>query len=287
MTVTWLIDTTIIEGKLSGKLPDVARELGHKVETFSMDKGQYHWQDFWCDEGAGPVIAYGCVNFIKHFHKSIPAIPGTYPYTNFELLKPSNFMSRIFLQDLLNDDHFFVSIRNLIDNHEFYFGVLQVDSLFLKDDLVNKRFTGTVIQKKNWVDKLNFLASVHKINPDELFLISTKKEIFSEHRLIVVDNKIVAHSTYAVDSVLDIRTDMPDKVLNFAQEILDSQVLDQIPAYSLDIALVGNNVEESKPKVIEINGFSTSGLYGCDLYAIVKAISEKAERDYDEYMDIR
>ena len=37
------------------------------------------------------------------------------------------------------------------------------------------------------------------------------------------------------------------------------------------------------PKVLEVNSFSCSGLYGCNIEKIVREVSRVAKEEYDEY----
>lgn len=46
--------------------------------------------------------------------------------------------------------------------------------------------------------------------------------------------------------------------------------------YVCDIALLGSGIAQ----VIELNAFSSSGLYACDTLKIVEAVSKAAEREH-------
>jgi hypothetical protein len=58
--------------------------------------------------------------------------------------------------------------------------------------------------------------------------------------------------------------------------------------YVCDVALIDNftNADWGGPptgqiaKVVELNAFSSSGLYACDTYKIVEAVSAAAEREH-------
>lgn len=282
--VTWIIDSSIIDYTPSSNLPEIIRNLGHSVILHYVDKNRpstfnidYMLDTIFIDEGTGPIIAYGCQNFIKRV-KSEPWYPGTYPSQWLDdmraILDTRIYMSKIPLDLFFNSNSIFVPISFLITSSAYLFELFKANELFVKDDVAFKQFPAKIVTKDNISEYLEVYKSTQNIDASSFVLVSTKKPIDSEHRFIIVDNKIVSHSTYMLNNEIIIYNEVPQKAIDFVNEILHKINISS-DVYALDIA-ISNDI----PKILEINSFSCAGLYACNLEEIVKAVSAKASADF-------
>lgn len=281
--VTWIIDASIVENTLAENLPQIVKDLGHTAITHYSGNKQFNHNDVdvitenFMDEGNGPIIVYGCQMLAKAIRQQ-PWYPGTYPTqwasNKFDLLNATSYMSSIPPELLLNSDYVFVPIQRLLNNPKIYFKMFKHMSVFVKDDNAFKRFPATILHTGNMSDYLSFYKDMEHIDNNNLIMLSSVKCVESEHRFVIVDKKIVSHSTYMQDSKISIFREVPQKAIDFVNENIDKiNIVDA--AYVLDIA-----ISNGKPKVLEINSFSCADLYACDIEAVVREVSYRATLDF-------
>ncbi len=106
-----------------------------------------------------------------------------------------------------------------------------------------------------------------------LVVVSTAKEIDREWRLVVADDEIVASSQVRVDGAISVSEGCPEKVLEFGRSMLADICWRPDPVFMLDVCEARGRL-----RLLELNSFSCSGLYACDLRDVVRAVSKVAER---------
>lgn len=279
--VYWIIEADMLMGTLSERLGEVIINNGNRLLQIG---GQITSDIFnevpFMDEGTGPILLYGSHRFIKAAMNQ-PWYPGTYPEGTAEAiakLDTNRYMVRYADEDLLNANHVFACIDNVIRNPAFYYKILNTDQLFIKDTDAFKEFQAKVCKQHEIVDYLKLAVDVNDMSPSSLIMLSPAREISSEHRFVIVDGTVVAHSTYMMNGCVDIRIDVPKEALALAKKL--AKKYNPSSCYTLDIAMEGSNYKTSKPKLLEINSFSCAGLYACDLEAVVKAVNRQALEDY-------
>ena len=296
--VTWLIQTDLLKGTLSEKLPDVIRDLGYTVKIHPGKIQDYMdlYDSFGqLDEGSGPIICHGSQKFIRTCMQ-MPYYPGYYPQNDEEIkkLRPQVFMPNFDNKDLLNSNYFFVPIKELIRNSHYYCNLLKTNWLFVKDCETFKRFSAKSLYNGNYNNEgelqcqLTLYKDANHIDDDSLVLVSsTVENIISEHRFFIVDKQVVSYSTYRFNNILDIRIDVPQKALEFAERL--AKQWSPCACFTLDVAMINYNntmkdddIETAEPRLIELNSFSCSGFYACDLEKTVIAVSEKTIKDYND-----
>lgn len=275
--VTWIVDKTLLEGTFSEKLPQVIKDNGYRLITFSGNPNSYDLMDLphgWMDEGSGPVIAYGCHRFIRDSHQ-MPWYPGAYPGQGAEThnLYPTIYMVKYPAGAFLNENYVYAPIKQVIRDYEFFYKIFNTDQLFVKDVEAFKRFSAKVLKREEIADYLSLYADTHHIDDQSLVLIGGIKNIFSEHRFVIVNSKVIAHSTYRYAGITDIRIDVPKEALDFATEM--AKIWSPCACYTMDIAM-----SDGKPKILELNSFSCAGLYACDLDSVVNEVSKQVREDY-------
>jgi hypothetical protein len=127
------------------------------------------------------------------------------------------------------------------------------------------------------IDRESFASALAptRYDPAALVVIAAPQQIDREWRLVVVGEQVVAGSQYAIRGERAMAADCPAEVRGFAETMLAEVRWRPDPAFMLDVC-------ESAGRLwlVELNSFSGSWLYLCDLPAVVAAASALAERSW-------
>jgi hypothetical protein len=209
--------------------------------------------------------------------------PGTYMNENFTYEKWSEGFG---LENILNPDSIVQRLGNYFDLSGF-----EGSNVFVRPVLDSKTFNGEVKSKydfKDWQQSIKFmdefmtdeLVDIPMLNKDTIIAVASAKKIYSEHRLFIVDKKVVAASQYKLGSDLTITDNVDEHILHFARCMI--QRWRPAQAYVMDIADTPDGC-----KVIEINNINSSGFYACDPQAIIEDLERLAMSDRtDEELEI-
>lgn len=191
------------------------------------------------------IFLYGSKYFVKEF-KEYSFDTDFLDYNNyFELLK----------EDMLNNDIVIGTLKDLNPKEEVF---------FIRPLKNNKTINGQVITNEEFLKlKESFYLTEPCIYDNELFLVSSIKDIKEEYRFFILDKKIIGMSSYSPNRELLISNDLIRYV---------EQKMKQIPidAYVIDIAI---NQDDSY-KIIEFNNINASGIYNIDLNVFIKEINK-------------
>lgn len=149
------------------------------------------------------------------------------------------------------------------------------DKLFIRPDANNKEFTGDVV----WKGKFDlWWQSVTFTEPplDILCVVGRPEIINAEYRLIVADGKVIAGSQYRKEGVIEYKEGFPLEMVEFVEEVV--KVWSPHPIFCLDVAETPEGF-----RVVECGSVNCAGYYHSDLRAIIKSMTEIAER---EWLDI-
>jgi len=143
--------------------------------------------------------------------------------------------------------------------------------------------SGSVVSYATFESELERLHRYKAPNhiQNELLVFSSPKKIAAEYRFIMADRKVVACSQYKPSVIATVPPFVIDKAVEIAHEVKE------IPErmWVLDIAEVDYDDRHwslQNYKVVEINSFSCSGWYACDLEAIVHEASRVALQQNEE-----
>ncbi len=145
------------------------------------------------------------------------------------------------------------------------------DEIFVRPSGVHKLFTGTVAYKDDFRDAI----APSRYDPTNLVVVSTPKEIGREWRLVIVRDEVVAASQYRDNGAISVSRGCPAEVSQFVTDILRRVHWRPDSVFVMDVCESGDRLH-----VLELNSFSCSGFYDCDLAAIVRAASEVAEDEW-------
>jgi hypothetical protein len=91
--------------------------------------------------------------------------------------------------------------------------------------------------------------------------------------VVVAGDRVISGSQYAVQGERAIAADCPAEVRGFAETMLSEVRWRPDPIFMLDVC-----ESEGRLWLVELNSFSGSWLYQCNISAVVAAASELAER---------
>lgn len=233
-----------------------------------------------------------CIDFFHiPFDNAHPEIDANYPavfYCAGEVLDNiyEQGLSGVFYNSkMLNLEELSLSHTDLMWNPPFFSGTFDElknyleksteDEFFLRPAIDNKKFGGMVITKEafgKWYQELVEIKE-HSDMLSERILASAVNRPQKEYRLLVNEKNIVTGSPYAIDGMKQTHGDIPQAVLDYAQQFIEK--IEQPDIFMLDMGVKGNKVG-----VIEINGIHNAGVYGMSKNDWVKALHHQAEKRY-------
>jgi len=138
-------------------------------------------------------------------------------------------------------------------------------NVFVRPSVGRKTFTGGL------VDRDGFANTLARVDPQSLIVISAPKDIGREWRLYIAADEIVSHSQYACRGELAVSRECPAEVLAFGASLLRETTWRPDPLFTMDICEL-----DGRLRLVELNGFSCSNLYKCDLEPLLTAASVAA-----------
>jgi hypothetical protein len=146
------------------------------------------------------------------------------------------------------------------------------DEVFARPAGCNKLFTGRCVYKDDFASAM----SPATFDSDAQVVVAAAREIGREWRLVVAGDRVIAVSQYAVEGNKCVEPGCPVEVRAFAESMQAEVRWRPDPIFMLDIC-----ESEGKLWLVELNGFSCSWLYACDVEAVVAAAGERAEREWE------
>lgn len=138
--------------------------------------------------------------------------------------------------------------------------------LFLRSCGDQKELTGAVWRREQlqrYLQKLREAGDVQRLDLD--VLVAPRQVIDREWRLFIVEGRVVAGSQYRHFGELCCDRRLPPEVCRYAE--VRSLEYRPAPVFVMDVAFLGDQL-----RVVELNGFHSSGFYASDVEAIVCAV---------------
>lgn len=278
--VNWVIDEFLNERQYDTGFPtlaEAAEELGHKVYKTKYVPFSHELKDFIPLGSGSCVVTHGTVQFCRQVEREHGRFwtPGLYFNDN---VKSFSKYSHHIGTDLLNFDYYILPFGEVRRANIRWFHGWFGEGVFIKPNSGLKEFVGQVIFRDTLGEDLRKLHGVveNSIDDDCLCVLAEPKQIKAEFRYLICEKQVITGSEYRWDNVLDVRRDTHPLCDELAWKIAKAEwQVDTV--YICDIAL-GHGPKDVK--VVELNAFSSSGLYAMDTRKIVKAVSEAAEREF-------
>ena len=215
------------------------------------------------------VIGYGTFPFARQILLHHPWMPGA--WCSAENLDCATYFAH-FGRYLLNQHYAILPGVEAIRQREWLFSVFgRDDQVFARPTSCHKLFVGRCIDRESFATAL----APTRYDPATMVVVATPQSIDGEWRLIVVDGRVISGSQYVERGERAIAAGCPPMVQSFAESILAEVRWRPDPAFMLDVC-------ESAGRLwlVELNSFSGSWLYRCELPAVVSAASELAEQTW-------
>lgn len=266
--ICFLFDQVQLEKNDQLWLPGWLDTLGHQVAvTVKPSVNGSPAVPFFAPDAC--LVIVGSIPFTRHFmrlHKG--NCPGA--YYDDERFRCSQYMHQLPADWLLNEQHVFVPYAQLMRRYNWFFDLFQSDTLFIRPDSGAKTFTGLSVRRDQASQAFSALRQLTNVPSETLTLISRAVSVEVEYRFVIINRKVVAGSRYMVNGEIDISREVDSVCQALAQQVANHAYQVDI-AYTCDVA-----ISNGRPKVVEFNAFSTSGLYGCDIKTVYHAIIEAA-----------
>jgi hypothetical protein len=270
----WLLHDLLLERStpVSGpSFADALRSAGCEATVFSVRGGALVPEGgSWPALSGRPVVSYGSHLFVREALKRADVrFPGA--YRRLDDLSFHAFAAH--LGDLVaSDDYVILPFAELARRPA------PGRAVFLRPDRVTKSFTGFTAEASDFAAEVSCLRTVRNVAPDELVVMASAREIVLECRFVVADGEVVAGSTYGWEDGFVPSTEIHAGCRDLAREVARRRwQADSV--YVCDIGLVREGGTD-RPRLIELNAFSCSGLYACDAKAVAEAVSRAAMDEF-------
>lgn len=238
-----------------------------------------------------PVVFRGSIGSSLAFQRHYSVIPGA--YFNKDNFVYSTYFSKWAENSgiFFNKEFALLPASNLLDPScsawiHSAFGRKYVNSItrnirykiFVRPNSGLKQFGGQIIQ----TDRLRGQYSeLTQIAPEMLVVVARPRNIVAEYRVVICDRKPITASSYMLDGEINFNDPIPEQVIQTARQIGQFKWQPDV-VYVADIAVLEDS--DFTPKLIEINSFSSSSLYNCDMRVIVKEVSKAAEKEHKDML---
>ena len=224
------------------------------------------------------VVFYGTLNLGRQIQKQKGWVPGA--YCNFQNLTCITYFSH-WGKYLLNNHYLMMPILEIYRQSNHIYNTFKTSYIFIRPDSGAKTFTGQLINLDNLWPQLDNILDHASMPVDQIIaIISSPKIIEKEWRCVVVNKKVITFSQYLENDEENYKREIDKEALELANKIAQEKWQPDI-AYTLDICKSDNEY-----LLLEVNSFSCSGLYMCDVEPIVKEVSKAAIKEWNDYNEI-
>jgi len=266
--IKWIIEDFHSDNGL-GPLIDAVRKSGQIVDpiTYVPFRGGTYSQ--WSDNEK--ILFIGSINLAQQLWDERPAWRRGI-WSNFP-----NYNCTVYLPQIgeycLNGDHLLIPFNEIWDRRWELMPFTRDACVFIRPNAGVKEFTGAVVDMLHLESQLKSWES--NTTKDSIAVISSPKKIKAEWRNVVVNygghREVVASSLSVLDGNKTCVPGAPKKVIELAEHVLGILVPPD-PMFAIDVAQLSDDTY----RVVEMNAFSSCGLYSCPKDPIVKVATEVA-----------
>lgn len=274
--IHFVLDKNLLVVSGHGHLPAALESMGHTVHLEEYQSTLL--ADLQCAETGGEcTVLYGSIEFVEQRMKKGAYSPGAY-YSR-DRFRCSFYMPRLPLAWLGNAEGFYVPFGEFTRRKAQFYRMFGVSRLFVRPDSGAKVFTGLAMSKRIANQEINSLRQLTSVTDDTLVMVAPAKTISAEYRFYIVQGRVVTASRYMVKGQPSSSARIDPQCLDLAKKVAaHSWQIDL--AYTCDIGLF-LEPGGAKARIVEINAFSTSGLYDCDSQKLFSAVASIAVKEYD------
>lgn len=273
--IHFILDKALLESSGHARLASALEELGHTVHL-----------DAYRSEligGSNPVdtrdectVLYGSIQFVEQRMKRGVYSPGAY-YSR-DRFRCSYYMHRLPCEILGNGDGFFLPFAEVERGLVRLYRQFGASRLFIRPDSGAKVFTGLAIDSSRSGAELSSLRQLTSVTDDTMTLVASVKHIAAEYRFFIVGGKVITGSRYMVEGKPSASPVVDPLCWEVAERVASLPWQIDL-AYTCDVGMF-LGFPNAGPKVVELNAFSTSGLYECDSEALFSAVADIALQEF-------
>ena len=241
MIVNWLLEKDTFEENLD-PIKKAILDCGHSFKETSYVPFQSGEYKHLFNSKKDCVVTYGSIQLANEIKKCYWT-PGV--YSSSERYECTYYYP--ILKDFILNSHYkFIPYGDLKDKeNEIFEEFGNSDCVFVRPSSVEKLFTGKVVERKNWSKDIDYFGFYDTPN-DAICVVAEPKNVENEWRLVSVDRKIVASSSYRIGRQKVLMEGCPPEVKALGEEI--TKRFNPDACWTIDIC---RNEEETK-KLIEV-----------------------------------
>lgn len=271
MKTKWIVENFTHESSYMDLVKAINKE-GHELQEIRND---FAFADIAKYDGKSPVLFLGSIEMTILVQSKLEhCFPVA--YCNQPNYLCSNYMSH-FGKYLFNDRYAMVSLKELRRHKFFFYGVFGKECLiFIRPNSGQKPFQARLVDLQEF--ERFYVANLE--DEHELVVISSPKNINGEWRFVVSKSKgIISQSTYRYQGQICKIPSAPERATALVKEMLR---VDYYP----DSVFVMDVCEDNDKNywLLELNSFSSAGLYECNKTDIVRKVSQIAEEEWAKWM---
>ena len=272
MKPKWVLEKNIFQENIEAfKEAIVAQGMEYKVVTYAPFEGP---QCLGVYDPKDCVVFYGSLNLAKQVQKHTQWVPGA--WCNLPQFECVYYYPKL-SQFLLNDRYIMLPYGELLRQKDFLYETLgNSGCLFIRPSSGFKLFTGTVVHVDKYEREVECFG-LYDVEPHKVVVVSEPQNLLEEWRLVIADQRCVTGSLYKNAGKIVHSPEVPQEVIDYGNLVAGTWQPD--PVFVLDVC----RLKSGELKLIEINSFSSSGLYVCDKAKIVEAASAMAVKEWGEY----
>tara|TARA_R110000772_G_scaffold249530_2_gene363878 strand:+ start:45917 stop:46732 length:816 start_codon:yes stop_codon:yes gene_type:complete len=217
-----------------------------------------------------PLVVFGSIQFVKRCQVKFNSFPIAW-INDTDDYKCSSYYSGL-EEHLFNDKHAYFTVSSLpYLKFDIYKWFGKDTMIFMRPDSGEKPFTAGLFDMQDFDKDYNGWIKEGCL-PTDLVLVSTPKNIVSEHRFVCgFKQDIITYSTYQFQGNTTIVPSAPSEAVKKCKEVLTCiEPPDKI--FILDIAQDG----DGNFWLMEMNSFNSAGLYACDVGKVLDWIEKNA-----------
>lgn len=273
--VNWLVE----DGPFDENLDSLVREIksqGMRVEVVKYKPFGSGTYDMFDKDAC--VLVYGSLNLAQQIQREKAWVPG--PICTLPNLKFSSYAAR-WGKHLLNQEYVMLPYgeldRRRVELCDLWGHLRPKDSyLFVRPDDGSKSFTGQCVSDRDFKDGKGPFD--HLVRPETMIIAASPLTIMEEYRFVIAKGKVVTGSKYKFCDKIEFApfSEIPAEAVKKANQIA-TEGWSPDPIYCMDICFWRH-----EHYLLEVNSFSCSGLYQCDMAKVVSAASEVAQEEWLE-----
>ncbi len=250
---------------------DVIREEGHgAVEVvYDPENGRFPDELIPVLDSGRPLLLRGSVGFVAWAYADRSPRPGAF---RSERLRPSAYLPAY--GALALNSGAIITTYAEFNARRTEFEDLLGGTLFVKPADGGKLLSGTVLSPGRSLLDAHYAA--HRrwlpVPDDHRLLLGRAHSVRAEWRFVIAGERVAASSLYKIGSVPESSPGAPEAATALAEAVAKH------PWRPADVFVADIVQTDNGFRLLELNTFGTSGLYACDLRAVVRAVSPYADQ---------